>query len=283
MTVNSLEDSFQTLREQVYTRMLQRKRSKYQWFLRALRSYKHFAPIQGDLLEAVYVCMREIDDIVDGDLPTLEPREEYVQQRMRFATTQNNPLTLTDHTLSYAFHLADQLNLDIHEEIQSILGSLLFDARRVGKHLTFSRPNLDEHFHFLDIKGTIYGALKLMGEDPQKFPLLKALGKASRIHYDLRDYEEDVQAGYINIPQEDLALHHISPANLESKLSLGVRSWFLQQAQTGLSLLEQHSTVMNLHSFSPHTTLALPLVYALPAQRYFKRILNTTTEPNLQS
>ncbi|MBI1969962.1 squalene/phytoene synthase family protein [Candidatus Woesearchaeota archaeon] len=253
------------------------RRRKYQWFLRAIHAFRYLSlsSARGELLESYYAAMRRIDDIVDGDAPmpsTAQSKSEYVEQRMAFVSNPQAPADPADILLLYCFSLAERLGFGIMEETHHILQSMHFDANRIGRMV----PNTDLQYYFYlrDIVGTIKGALKVFGDDPEKCHLLEPLGKASRTYYVVRDYESEVGRGIINISREDCERLDIASKDLESRLTPGIQAWFREQATIGLQLLQQHRTIMAREPFVPLVRVTLPLVYVRPAERYFQGIFN---------
>ena len=197
------------MRQRVYDHMLERSSSKYKSFLRYLRIFKYvaMAPKRGTFLESYYVLMRYLDDIVDGDLPLPNhyiSESEYIRDKIEFSHSLNNPRDEVDFLMLYCFDLASSFGEDFIEETSDILHSLWFDAKRRNSQQIFSRSVLEEHFHLLDIRGTIKATLKIFKEDPEKYQILEPLGVACRYQYDIEDINSDLAAGYVNIPKEDI-------------------------------------------------------------------------------
>lgn len=276
-----LEENFKEMKEEVFAQMSSREGKNYKWFLRAVRAFKYlsFNPTRGKFFEGYYTLMRHIDDIVDGDalLPKgYNSAVEYVVQKIDFAENPTNPKDPADYLMIYCFELADQFGEDFSSETQDIMGSMLFDARRIGQRIIFPEETLKYHFHLLDIMGTVRGSLKVYGEDPDKYPVLEPLGISSRIYYNLRDYDEDIGVGFVNIPAEDCEKHKISSFDLENRLSRGVQEWFLEQANLGLSLIEQHRKNLAETEFGLLTRMTFPVVYERSARKYFEKVINNS-------
>lgn len=223
-----LEDLLDVKREQVYSYMRSSRPEKYEAWIKSLETFSKLSPwlsrgklkepretadTRHRLMEATYVVMRIIDDTVDGDIDLPEGsknREDYVKEKIAFIDDPQLPKDENDQLLGYTLELAEKLGGDYRATTKDILGSLLFDARRVGKFQLFPEDQLRRHFDMLDISGTIKGSLQLFREDPEKHDDLRHLGMASRIYYNLRDLAEDVSSGYLNISQEDSARHAVS-------------------------------------------------------------------------
>ncbi len=270
-------------RNTIYSHMLRTRGSKYRWFLRHMKMFRLIAkePQRAEFLETYYTLMRYIDDIVDNDAP-LPPgyanAESYLLEKMWFARHPENPSDDVDALMQYCFRLGESFGESFSEETEAILGSLLFDARRMGKREVFPHAALMAHYHRLDIFGTIRATVKLFNEDPKKYVLLEPLGMACRFHYDLRDFSDDVRKGLINISLEDTAAFGIEQRHLDDPTSLPVRRWFRAQALRGMALLEQHKRIVGTSGFRFTTRLTFPLVYAGPARRFLKNVLRETAD-----
>ncbi|MCD4666658.1 class 1 isoprenoid biosynthesis enzyme [archaeon] len=274
--MNDLSYKIEAIKKQIFSDLVSRDEDKYGKYIRNLRRLKLLPLFHkgGILLESQYAAMRRIDDIVDGDIEFSSSRKEYVEQRINFVLNPENPKDDADYLMLHCFSLAHKLKLDISEETLDILKSMLFDAKRVDKMIIFPEEELRNHFYLLDIRGTIKGALKVFGENSDKFELLNPLGEASRIFYDLRDFKEDIEHGYINISQEDFSRYGMNLENL-SVDSPSVKRWFIDQSERGLSLLEEHRKIMEKNIFKQiGEVLILPEFYVRPAKNYFERILS---------
>jgi len=220
--------------------------------------------------------MRYIDDIVDGDAPLEEGfknSEEFVLDKIRFAENPINPKDKVDYLMLYCLEIGEKFGQNFSSEIQDILSSMLFDARRYRKQQIFSEKGLQHHFHLLDVRGTISATLKVFGEDPSKYPLLEPLGFATRIYYNLRDYDEDIRAGLVNVSAEDCDKFGIM--NLEDRLSKPVQDWMKDQAQQGLNLIKEHREILPQANLGILARLTLPVVYEKPSKKYFEQVLQS--------
>ena len=273
----NLEERVTKLKEEIRSQMLSSHKSKYRWFLRTLRTFKYFeGSTRGELLETYYFLMRHVDDIADGSNPRnlpIELRPAYIERRINFVTDSKSPQDDADYLMLRCFNLAERLDLDFTRETLDILSSLHFDASRVGRNRIFTESELAQHFYFLDIRGTTRAALKIFREDPRKQSSLEDLARASRIYYNLRDYDEDIGLGFINMPAEDIDNFQISVEDIKDKQSPTVRKWIQAESSRGLELLERYKTVTNTAQFRLLTRLTLMLVYYGPARRYFEKVL----------
>lgn len=278
MKTDSLEKRVHHIRKQVYDDLFKTRGDKYKWFLRSIHSFRYFPGerLRGEFLETYYALMRMIDDIVDGDGPKKVPtkdRARYVKERIDFANNGSYPKDEADYLMKYCFELGDRLGIEFRDENDSILRSMLFDAGRVGSLKQFPRNVLDKHFFDLDVNGCVRGTLKIFGEDPSKFSLLAPLGIASRVYYNLRDFVDDTEKGFINIPKEDCQTFGITVEMLSRRDFSRVVPWMNLQAVYGLRLIEEAKLRSSSSGFSHFTRATLSAVYAMPSRRYFNKVL----------
>ncbi len=273
-------DSYADVREAVFKQMLERNGPKYKWFIVGIRFFKLLSGSspRGQFLENYYTAMRYIDDIADGDAP-LPPGyndgEDYISKKLEYIESGTPPADDCENLLALSFKLAKEFNVDFSQETDDILRSLQFDARRRGKYQIFSEQELKDHFFMLDIRGTVRGDLKVFNESPEHYDILQPLGEADRIHYNLRDFKEDVSVGFINIPAEDCARLGITADILKSGEYTGhqgLRAWFKEQAEKGLALIEKYHEKRKGVRFQPVTQMAIKLGFEIEAKNFMTSV-----------
>ncbi len=272
------------MRSKVFRHMLETRGWKYRSFLRYLRLFKYaaFAPVRGEFLESYYTLMRYIDDVVDGDVPLPDgytSESEYINDKIGFSTNPAKPKDEVDFLMMYCFELAEKFGVDFHEETKDILNSLLFDAKRRGKSMIFSKEELNYHFHLLDIRGTIRATLKVFNDDPDKYKILEPLGIACRHQFDIEDFEADIAAGYINISKEDCERFGIKKEDFTGKYSSGVKLWLKNHAKEGMNLIFEHHKIMPQGKFSLLERMTFKIVYEIPAMKVFLKMLSEPANP----
>ena len=279
--MSSNEEIAKRFKRKIFSRMTKMRSRKYWWFLLSLKSFRYFSLSfsKGDLMECYYALMRYIDDIVDGDYPlpkNYSSKESFVKKRLEFLENLDSPSEDVDFVLLYCIELADRLGFKIIQETEDILHALYFDVKRYGKGQLFTEKELFENFYLLDIRGVVTGCLKFFTENPKKYPLLERLGIASRIYYTLRDFEEDISSGLINISKEDCKRLNIHQDDFKNKSSPKIRRWFREKALLGLSLLGGRKKIVINKKFNWLINITLELVYRRPAKKYFEKILKNT-------
>jgi hypothetical protein len=226
--------------------------------------------------------MRYIDDVVDGDVPLPENYlnvTEYITDKIGFSMNPVNPKDQIDYLMKYCFELAEKFGADFHEETKDILTSLLFDAKRRGKLMIFSKEELNYHFHLLDIRGTIRATLKVFNDNPNKYKILEPLGIACRLQYDIEDFEADITAGYINISKEDCERFGIKKEDFTLMSSSGLKLWLKHHAKEGMDLISEHHKIMPQGKFSILEKLVFRFVYENPAKKVFLKVLSEPANP----
>jgi len=266
-------------RQLVFQNMMCTRGPKYRYFLWALRASKYASCqlVRGAFLENYYALMRYLDDIVDDDAPLPDgysSATEYMDRKIDFAREPVESIDSSEMVMAHCFDIGRQFGEEFGAETADILGSLRFDAARKNPEdpQIMSSNELQHHFHLLDIRGTISACLKLADEKDVTSEDLEPLGNASRIHYTLRDYSEDLEAGFVNIPQEDMAAFGISQSDLSTS-SAPVRKWMVAQAQKGIELLSEHRQSLPRLPMKRFIKAALWGIYERPARNCFKNIL----------
>lgn len=253
-----------------YRELVVRDWRKYLGFILGMRGLGVLSP-RGRFLEHYYAFMRHADDVADRDSAPPDGVDpiEYLLAKREFVRAPRNPRDVHEQLYVRATELAAELGFDVSEESDALLESLIFDARRYGTAEIFPSAVLDQYYFDRDIVGTARTMLKALGDDSTKVDLLWPLCTATRMHYDMADFDIDVRKGFINIASEDVARAGIGPGDLFAD-SPKIRALFAEQAQRGLDLLREHARVRS--AFKPLTRSVFPCFYVLPCKRAFLRL-----------
>lgn len=311
--METLERIARETKEQVFTHMRETRPGKYNGILTGLQAFKYLMLLQtkgnvpeafkrGNLLVSYYVLNRFIDDIVDKDAPlppSAHSKQEYVEQRLAFASNPVLPADTADFLMLYCYQEAAKLGFGISEETISILKSMLFDAKRIeaaernGNGLIFPEQELMRNFYLCDIEGTGKGLLKLLGDSSERVSLVVPMGIADRIKLTLKDIIADAKVGLINIPKEDTEKYGILTSDLSrmassthsltlegetmalalGSLPQGVRAWVRSKAAEGLGLIAETREIVRTHELKFSEKVLFRFVYGGPSERYFTRLL----------
>ncbi len=173
-----------------------------------------------------YAYFRWLDDVLDLQLNDREQRLAMVASQREFARR-----AFEGDFARPAFD-EERLLLDLvrgrranHAGLGSYVDNMMrvmeFDARRRGRLV--SAAELDQYTSWLS-RAVMDGLTYFIGHHdayPETQARYKAVA-AAHISHMLRDAEEDVACGYVNIPREVLEAHHLSPADM---LAPQYRAW----------------------------------------------------------
>jgi hypothetical protein len=273
------EKHMKEIRLRVFQHMLKTRGWKYRTFLRYLHLFKYLSLslTRGKFLESFYALMHYLDDVVDGDAPMPEGYEDechYLIEKIEFSENLKCPKDEMDYLMLFCFELAERFEEDFKAETKDILNSLLFDAKRRGKLIIFPREVLMNHFHMLDIRGTIRATLKIFKEDPDNYNILEPLGMACRYQFDIEDFETDIAAGYVNVPEEDCKQLELTRKDFDNNTSPKIKKWLQQHAEEGMLLLEEHNRRLLEGNFSLFARATFQVVYEFPARKIFQKIIS---------
>jgi phytoene synthase len=223
-----------------YCEDLTRRRARNFWY-----GIRLLPPAKRHALAAVYALARRVDDVGDGPWPVGEKgaRLDRIQASLEEIDPASSDPVLAALGLARrgfpipvaAFRdLIDGVRMDVDGATYETFADLTIYCRRVAGSI--GRLSL-----------SVFGSNR-MGE---AVPLADDLGVAMQITNILRDVREDVSAGRLYLPAEDMARFACSPADLRGPASPGAeallrhqvvraRSWFARGMRL-LPLLDRRS------------------------------------------
>ncbi|MBI2029863.1 hypothetical protein HYT02_05585 [Candidatus Gottesmanbacteria bacterium] len=274
--MHELESALLRVRSEAKQRLFPRN-PKYRYWAPVLEHFGLFLGNEnrGKIMEADYLVLRLLDDYADHDTPIPEgytSPSEFIQEKINYLHTLDTPDDDVERLLLYSEQLSYKEDLSLNYERELIMRSMLFDAQRFGRFQLFPTSVLNEHFYQCDIEGTGKGALKIFGEDPRKYKLVEPLGIASRIHDNLSDYQKDIDAGYINVSQEDVNQFQMTPEDIKDVNSDKVRAWFAKEKRRAWDLLEQDRQLFPQGRFGKRGRVFVDLYFRRPAVRYLNSL-----------
>lgn len=216
-------------------------------------------------IDLIYGVGRKADDIADDDAP-LPPgwtsASDYIAHLVEFLRSRNTTDDELEFLLGYVLDVGEGLGIDPRREIELVLRSLLFDARRreSPRLVIVPRAELDGNNFLLDEEGTIGLCLLILGETRESFAAISLLGIATRIMYTLRDLREDMGKRLCNVPREDFDAFGMYVPDVTSAQAIQdwydsgpVRAWRAKEAQRGLELYRKYDAVrdnLQVHDFT---------------------------------
>ena len=180
-----------------------RRHLRYAWIslLIALQSLRH--PRRGRLLVSGYVFLQMVDDVMDGDRPSLQPPAQLAEQLMRAWQQGHFDSRDDSQLLAQAFHrqlLQVAYPDTARREVAELLAVMRDDSLRAKQAEVWTAEQINrQHQRTFSLSlNLLLAALgsSLRGDDLPE--LVSALGWCST----LRDLREDLQAGINNLPAE---------------------------------------------------------------------------------
>lgn len=185
-------------------------------------------------LDLCHGYLRWVDDIVDDPERSFAEKEGFINhQKHLIKSYQNNfeeaPNTIEEYFLYYfmEFSLHDNLGILIHD-VFNMIDTISWDVDRLQNNGVFSEEKLDDYINLQtqSINNIIcYFTNEI---DLQKFNNKNiGISSANANVFMLRDLEEDIDAGFINISKEDLENYQIDINNI--KYDKNLNFWIKDQ------------------------------------------------------
>ncbi len=175
---------------------------------------------QRDYVNLCFAYLRWADDIVDNpDLPVKQKRKFIEHQKKLVCLTYNEnsfePTGIEEACLFYFTEFAKSTgDLKLLDEVKNMMDALSMDVDRLENSGVFSNNDLD---HYIDLMSkSLFNILYVFtlpkSEYREEFYLGSKFTTAALM---IRDLEEDIDAGFINIPAEVINYYTIDIKNLK--------------------------------------------------------------------
>lgn len=160
------------------------------------------------VFRAAYFFCRNIDDVLDGDRQISSDPEDYVQSILSGMENENGnemPQILELYRFAVG-HLVNMARTDENPEKyfrRVIKDAMLFDYERARQRRVLTREELEKYYNdtFTPVMDL---ALIIAGSSLRSADLPESVETQGHI-YTIRDLEQDLVQGIINIPAEELA------------------------------------------------------------------------------
>ena len=167
-----------------------------------------------------YAYFRWVDDRIDQPQSELVERRAFVERQralMECLYRGQTPLGITteEQMLVDLVHNDREMNSGLQTYIRNMMSVMVFDAYRRGRLI--SQKELNEYTRWLATAVTeaMHYFIGHCCASPQNETRYLAVSAAHIVHM-LRDAQEDVRDGYINIPREFLESHDIAASDVFS-------------------------------------------------------------------
>jgi phytoene/squalene synthetase len=167
-----------------------------------------------------YAYFRWVDDRIDQPQSQLAERSAFVERQralMNCLYHGQTPLDLTveEQMLVDLVHSDREMNSGLQTYIRNMMSVMVFDAYRRGRLI--SQKELNEYTRWLATAVTeaMHYFIGHCCASPHNETRYLAVSAAHIVHM-LRDAQDDIRDGYINIPREYLESHHIAAGDVNS-------------------------------------------------------------------
>jgi phytoene/squalene synthetase len=167
-----------------------------------------------------YAYFRWVDDCIDQPQSELTERSAFVERQralMECLYRGQTPLDLTteEQMLADLVHSDREMNSGLQTYIRNMMAVMVFDAYRRGRLI--SQKELSEYTRWLATAVTeaMHYFIGHCCASPHNETRYLAVSAAHIVHM-LRDAQDDIRNGYINIPREYLEAHQIAADEVNS-------------------------------------------------------------------
>ena len=222
-------------------------RRHFRYFLTFLAIYRSSFRSWSEtrIVRAAYCLVQHVDDVLDGDRSVGEAPEEYVGKLLREIRENDYcPNSSLSCLAEYVVSGLRTYQTDTDDPVGDLLRLfqvLLFDRRRVKERLLLTSEALSDHhqktFHYSLNLTLIVAKVRLRAEDAQE--LIGVLSWCSP----MRDLEEDLAKGLVNIPKSVLEQAREQGADSLDYAKLiatpAMRGWIREEYRRGVSSMER--------------------------------------------
>lgn len=186
-----------------------------------------------------YAYFRWVDDTLDGKAMHQSDRLAFLdrQRRLYVALAKGAnfaELAPRERLLAELLSIPAEKRGGLDKYIENLMAVMAFDPARQGRLV--SQPELDQYTYHL-AAGVTEAVHYFIGGSPAALRdgSRYLAATAAHIAHMLRDAHEDVAAGYLNIPQEYLAAHHIGSDEFAAP---AYRQWVHQRVSLARTLFK---------------------------------------------
>lgn len=204
-----------------------------------------------DYLNLCYGYLRWVDDVVDDPTISLSEKNEFInRQRLLIKSYQNNfeeiPTTIEEYFLYYFIEFASKNNLkELIDSVSQMVETISWDVNRLEKDGLFSQEQLNNYINTQSksIADILYNFVSVSDHNKKNYNNYDILTANTRL-FMIRDLEEDISAGFINISEEDIKKYNLDITNLKQDRNLS--TWIENQINSILDDLYIESSKVKL-------------------------------------
>jgi len=220
-----------------------------------------------DYLNLSFTYLRWVDDIVDNPgTPVFEKKKFIEYQKNLVSSLYNNDnfesAIIEEACIFYFAEYAKSINNYILlDEVKNMVEALGMDVYRLECSGIFSNAGLD---HYIELMSkSLFNILRNFCPPEPKYRKDFYLGaKFTTIALMIRDMEEDIDAGFINIGAEDIELYKLDIKNLKNDKKFSL--WLADRIKYIFDLLNNELTQLQYMPLKLRILTCYSLAYRLP-------------------
>ncbi len=220
-----------------------------------------------DYLNLCYTYLRWADDIVDNPEIPIEDKKKFIEhQKKIIASLYNNNYVKTSSIeeaclIYFAEYAKSSGDLILIDEVKNMIEALRMDVYRLECSGVFS--NSDFNYYIELMSKSFFNILCVFAFPKSKYREEFYLGmKFTTIALMIRDLEEDINIGYINIGAEDIDYYKLNINNLKNDRSLSI--WLADRINYIFGILYEETALLKYLPLKFRIFTYYSLIYRLP-------------------
>lgn len=173
-----------------------------------------------DYINLCFAYLRWADDIVDNPNLPVNQKQEFIEHQKNlisliYRKNSFEPSGIEEACLVYfSQYIISTGNLFLLDEVKNMVEALSMDVDRLADNGVFSDAELD---HYIELMSkSFFHILCFFSLPKERYKEEFYLGaKFTTIALMIKDLEEDIDAGFINIPAEDIIRYKLDVKNLK--------------------------------------------------------------------
>jgi phytoene/squalene synthetase len=174
-----------------------------------------------DYLNLCFTYLRWTDDIVDNPELPVEQKKKFIEHQkdlisLSISKESFKPSGIEEACLFYFAEYAISVNnIILLDEVKNMVEAMCMDVKRLEGSGIFSNEELEHYINLMSksIFTILYNFIAFPGFEYRKEFYLGS--KFNTIALMIRDLVEDINAGFINIPEEDINRYKLDVRNLQ--------------------------------------------------------------------